>query len=177
MYHGSLVSIAAFAALLVLAPQDPVPAPPPKPAPSATAPAQAPAANRFGPEAMAKLAWISGTWVMKQGESVTEEHWRPLQGSTLLGSSHTFGGERTMAFEFLRIGEVRGQIGYVAMPGGKAPTTFLLETLADGVAEFVNGEHDYPQRIRYERTEKGLTATISRLDGTKVLSFVFAKKT
>lgn len=166
-----LSSSALLAALLV--PQDPAPTHPPSTAKPAAV--EAPAAAKYTLGDLAKLDWLVGTWRMRDGETVTEEHWRPLQGSTMLGSSHTFGGERTLAFEFLRITAARGQIGYVAMPGGKAATTFLLQNLGDGVVEFANAEHDYPQRIRYERTEKGVTATISLLDGKKAQAFVFER--
>lgn len=165
-----LSSLVLLVALLL--PQDPAPAPPAtKPPAAPTAPAPA----KYGVADLAKLDWLVGTWRLQDGETVTEEHWRPLQGNTMLGSSHTFRGERTLAFEFLRLTAARGQIGYVAMPGGKAPTTFLLQTLGDGVAEFENAEHDYPQRIRYERTDKGVTATISLLDGKKAQAFVFER--
>lgn len=167
-----LSSFAVIAALLV--PQDPAPAPAPAPA-AKPQDAEPKAAAKFTVADLAKLGWLVGTWRLQDGETVTEEHWRPLQGNTMLGSSHTFGGERTLAFEFLRITAARGQIGYVAMPGGKTPTTFLLQTLGDGVVEFANREHDYPQRIRYERTEKGVTATISLLDGGKAQAFVFER--
>jgi len=171
-----LSSLSLLVALLVH--QDPVPAPTP-PAPPAKAGnetgAKTPAPAKYGVADLAKLDWLVGTWRLQDGETVTEEHWRPLQGNTMLGSSHTFRGERTLAFEFLRLTAARGQIGYVAMPGGKAPTTFLLQTLGDGVVEFENAEHDYPQRIRYERTDKGVTATISLLDGKKAQAFVFER--
>ena len=176
MYKSLLASFLGFAVASTFAGQDPVPRPAPAAPPAPAASIEQPKTARFGPEALTKLGWLSGTWVTKQGEVVTEEHWRPLQGNTLLGSSHTFRGERTLAFEFLRITAARDQVGYVAMPGGKAPTTFVLEKLEDGVAEFVDAKHDFPQRIRYERTEKGLTATISLLDGTKAQPFVFTKK-
>lgn len=170
--HHRLSSLALFLAIFVS--QDPAPAPSP-PAPKPAVGAEAPAAVKYTLADLAKLDWLVGTWRLQDGETVTEEHWRPLQGSTMLGSSHTFGGERTLAFEFLRITAARGQIGYVAMPGGKAATTFLLQTLGDGVVEFANAEHDYPQRIRYERTDKGVTATISLLDGKKAQAFVFER--
>ena len=35
---------------------------------------------------------------------------------------------------------------------------------------FENGDHDYPQRISYYRTETGLAATISKLDGSRPFS-------
>jgi hypothetical protein len=125
---------------------------------------------------LAKLAWLSGTWALKNGDSTTEEHWRPLQGSMLLGTSHTFDDQRTQFFEFLSITTVRGKLSYVAMPAGKKATVFPLARIEDKVVDFENGEHDYPQRIRYERTEKGVTATISLLDGTNAQEFVFEKR-
>lgn len=152
-------------ALLPLGPQDPE-----------KKPGDAPAPAKFGPEGLKKLEWLCGTWRLQDGDVVTEEHWRPLQGSTILGSSHSFDATKTHFFEHLRIALQRGQIAYLAMPGGKPPTAFLLQQLDDGVAVFENGKHDHPQRIRYEKTAAGVTATISQLDGSKAQSFVFAKK-
>ena len=131
---------------------------------------------KLGPETLEKLAWLSGTWSMQEGEKTTEEHWRPLQGTTLLGTSHLFDKQRTHFFEFLRITARAGTIAYIAQPGGAQPTVFLVSKLEDGVVEFENGKHDFPQRIRYEKTAKGVTATISLLDGSKAKAFVFEKK-
>jgi len=162
-----------FAAVLALLPQDP-----PQPAPVAPpAPAEPPAkAPQWTPATLARLAWISGTWTLRDGERTTEEHWRPLQGTTLLGSSHTFDQQRTHFFEHLRVEAQRGTIAYLASPGGAAPTAFQLTVVEDGLAVFENREHDYPQRIRYERTAAGMTATISRLDGSRAVAFVFTKR-
>ena len=151
--------------LLPLLFQEPKPQDPAPPAPA-----------KIDPAEMKKLAWLSGTWVMEKDGVTTEEHWRPLQGSTLLGSSHSFTAEKTVFFEHLRISAGRGTIAYVAMPGGKQPVVFPLAKIEDGVVVFENGKHDHPQRIRYERTEKGVTATISLLDGSRAESFVFTKK-
>lgn len=159
----------ALAPLLLF--QDP-PQPPPTPSPP---PAPAPAPART-PQDLRQLQWLCGTWTLRDGDRTTEEHWRPLQGSTLLGSSHTFGDDRTHFFEFLRIALTRGQIAYLAMPAGRPATTFLLTKLEDGVVEFENGRHDHPQRIRYERTAAGVTATISQLDGSRAQQFVFVRK-
>lgn len=148
--------------------------------PQRLVPASRPAASQpgqpvFGPQALQKLNWISGTWTFTNGGKTTEEHWRPLQGTTFLGSSHTFDAERTHFFEHLRITAQRGQIAYVAMPGGKPSVAFPLQELGDGFAVFENPRHDHPQRIRYQRTPTGITATISLLDGTRAQSFVFEK--
>ena len=95
-----------------------------------------------------------------------------MQGTTLIGTSHTYDGERTHFFEFLRITAMHGQIAYLASPGGPQPTAFLLSKLEDGLVEFENEEHDHPQRIRYERTEAGITATV---DGSRAQVFAFSR--
>lgn len=132
--------------------------------------------GKVDPALLQRLAWISGTWLLQDGTKTTEEHWRPLQGSSILGSSHTYDADTTHFFEHLRITAMRGSIAYLAMPGGKPATAFLLSKLEDGVMEFTNEKHDHPQRIRYERTAEGVTATISQMDGSKAQSFVFRKK-
>ena len=123
------------------------------------------------------LEWISGTWELEDDGRITEEHWRPLQGTTILGSSHTYDATKTYFFEQLRISVVKGQIVYVALPGGSGATTFVKTRLDENLVEFENGQHDYPQRIRYERTANGVTATISLLDGSRTTKYEYRKKT
>jgi hypothetical protein len=165
-------TLAALATLPFLSPQDP--AKPPAPAvPAATAtwiPGKMDAAM------LQKMAWLSGTWVLQEGGKTTEEHRRPLQGTTLVGTSHLFDAKKTHFFEFLRITLERGTIAYIAQPSGVPPTTFPLVQLTDTTMVFENGKHDYPQRIRYEKTAAGMTATISLLDGSKATAYVFKAK-
>jgi len=123
-----------------------------------------------------KLAWLVGTWEVKDGDKTTEETWLPLKGSTMIGVSHTYSPGRTHFFEFLRIMAKKDSISYIPQPGGDPPVPFLMTELDDDVAVFENPEHDHPQRICYERTEKGMTATVSLLDGTRSKSFVFTRK-
>ncbi len=159
------VLFAALCSLPCSSPQDPVKPPPPTAEPPA----------KIDPSALQQLQWLCGTWVLANGKTTTEEHWRPLQGSTILGSSHTYGDGTTRFFEHLRITAMRGTIAYVAMPGGAAPTVFPIRKLEHRAVEFANERHDYPQLIRYERTDAGLTATISLLDGTRAEKLVFEK--
>jgi hypothetical protein len=163
----NLLQLALFAGLVLL---PGVPQEPQKQPPAAAEP------KKLDPAELRKLAWISGTWVLQKGGKTTEEHWRPLQGTSLLGSSHTFDDARTHFFEHLRITATRGTIAYIAMPDGAKPTVFLMSKIETGLVEFENPEHDHPQRIRYEKTADGLTATISQLDGSRAQSFVFKKQ-
>lgn len=157
----------ALATLPFLLPQDPVA---PAPAAAVLTP------GKMDATLLPKLAWLAGTWVMKDGDKTTEEHWRPLQGTTLLGTSHLFDAKQTRFFEFLRITLERGTIAYIAQPGGAAPTAFPLVQLTDTTMVFENAKHDFPQRIRYAKTAAGVTATISLLDGSKAMDYVFTKK-
>ncbi|MBL8752888.1 MAG: hypothetical protein JNK15_06260 [Planctomycetes bacterium] len=169
-----LFALVAGIGLLTIVPQDPQPSV--KTVDKAPSVAAAELVKKWDPADLKKMDWLCGTWVSEDGGRTTEEHWRPLQGTTILGSSHTFDATTTHFFEHLRITARGGSIAYLAMPGGKPAVAFLLVTLDDGVMVFENPKHDHPQRIRYERTKDGVTATISLLDGTKAQSFVFKKK-
>ena len=116
---------------------------------------------------LAKVSWLAGTWELKDGEKTTEEHWLPLAGTTMMGVSHTYGAKTTLFFEFLWITFQHGKIAYVAQPGGVKPTPFFAVKLGEKEAVFENEKHDHPQRIRYECTEGGVTATISLMDGSE----------
>ncbi|MBI5364464.1 MAG: hypothetical protein HZA53_14900 [Planctomycetes bacterium] len=133
--------------------------------------------RRWDAAELKQLAWMSGTWAFEENGVVTEEHWRPLQGTTLLGTSHTYDEKKTRFFEFLRVSAAKDTIAYIAQPGGApTPTVFPMVSLTEQEVVFENPEHDHPQRIRYSKTERGMTATVSMLDGTRSQSFVFERR-
>jgi len=138
--------------------------------------AQETESNAIVPKDLPKLAWIAGDWELKDGETTTVEHWETLAGTTMLGLSHAYDAKRTRSFEFLRIAEHEGRIAYLAQPGGGKVVPFFATKLVDGEVEFENPSHDYPQRIRYERTEGGITATISLLDGSKPTAYAYRRR-
>ena len=122
-----------------------------------------------------KLAWIAGTWELTDGKKTTVEQWQPHAGTTFIGTSHTYDSKRTHFFEFLRIATHGGKIAYIAQPGGDPPVLFRAVKVTEEEAVFENPEHDHP-RIRYAKTEKGITATISLMDGSKATEFAFTKR-
>lgn len=66
------------------------------------------------------------------------------------------------AFEFLRIVEKDGGLVYVAQPGGRPPTEFVLAAIDAARATFENSAHDFPKMIRYaKRADGSLEATVS----------------
>ena len=68
---------------------------------------------------------------------------------------------------------------YTASPEGQRPITFIEKaSSAAGPATsvvFENGDHDYPQRIEYRATKDGLGATISKLDGSRPVDYLWER--
>lgn len=125
------------------------------------------------------LAWLSGDWVGKRstGSSV-EERWSPPGGGAMLAISRSINASGKMfAFEYLRIMEREGGLIYVAQPGGKTPTEFVLSELSANRAVFENPRHDYPKRIVYELSNEGvLTATIGQTKGGTPMRYEFKRE-
>ncbi|MDR6833151.1 MULTISPECIES: DUF6265 family protein [unclassified Sphingopyxis] len=133
--------------------------------------AASPAAN------VQDLGWLAGQWVSEADGRWTEESWTAPRGGVMLGHSRSGRGDVLRDFEFLRI--VRGTDGalaYMAQPQGGAPVVFRLVRRDTARATFENAAHDYPQRIAYVRTGETLTATISLIDGTKPMRWVYRRR-
>lgn len=125
---------------------------------------------------IADMAWLADAWTGTRGTSSIEERWSPSKGGAMLGISRTVKGEKMVAFEYLRIVERDGGLVYVAQPGGKSPTEFVLTKLDNKRAEFVNPRHDYPQRIVYQLAGKDvLTASIGFANG-RLQSFDYKRE-
>ncbi len=118
------------------------------------------------------LAWLTGNWNGTRRTSSIEERWSPPKGAAMLGVSRTVRGEKMTGFEYLRIIERDEGLVYVAQPGGRSATEFVLTRLTHRRVEFVNPRHDYPQRNVYELSDDDtLTASIGfaigRLQGSE----------
>lgn len=129
-----------------------------RPTPGAPSPPQAATTTTVS---ISDLAFMSGSWSLTRGDSVVEEHWTGPRGGTLFGVGRTLRGDRTLAFEFLRIEGRRDGIYYVASPAGRAATPFKLRQFAKDRVVFENRAHDFPQRITYWREGERLCAEVS----------------
>lgn len=69
--------------------------------------------------------------------------------------ARTIKGDRTIAFEYLRIVERDGGLVYIAQPGGRPPTDFVLTRMSGRHATFENPAHDFPKVIEYTLTPDG----------------------
>jgi hypothetical protein len=101
--------------------------------------------------------WMSGYWLSCENGRETAESWIGAGTGTLLGSNLSGGG-----FEFLRIAANEdGGLSYYSMPNGASPpTAFAMTSHVDQRAVFENPQHDFPQRIIYERDGDTMVARI-----------------
>ena len=125
------------------------------------------------------LAWLAGDWIgTRSSGSTIEERWSPARGGALLAVSRTVNTSGKMvAFEYLRIVERDGGLVYIAQPGGKTATEFVLTEQTASRAVFDNPRHDYPKRIVYELSAEGvLTATVGYMKGGTPRRFEFTRE-
>jgi len=130
------------------------------------------------PATIAELGWMSGRWEAEGvNDNLTQESWSEPRGGAMLGYSRSGTGERLREFEFLRIqaGE-DGVPTYFAQPGGRPPVAFRLVAHDGTSATFENPRHDFPQRIRYERLGDTMRATISALDGSNAMQWLYRRQ-
>lgn len=105
---------------------------------------------------LADMAWMSGCWQGRQGNAVIEEIWSRPSGGSMLGLGRTVRGNRTVSFEFMQFREENGSLVFQPQPGGGPRVSFPLKDAFGGKATFENLQHDFPQRVTYERKGKAL---------------------
>lgn len=110
------------------------------------------------------LAWLSGCWEGRQGEAVLEEIWSRPGGGSMLGLGRTVKGNRTVSYEFMQFREENGSLVFLPQPQGGTRVPFPLRDSFAGKLTFENKEHDFPQRVIYERKGPGLL--LAAIEGT-----------
>ena len=116
------------------------------------------------------LHWLTGCW---QTEAQTlREQWSAKEGGYLFGYAVTYQAGEAVFFEQMRI-ETAPQPVFYAYPNGSGPFAFPAVEQASQTLIFANPEHDYPQRIDYQRLQDKLVAKISLNDGTQARTFTY----
>jgi hypothetical protein len=124
---------------------------------ASTSPAQTkPSLDDFG--------WLSGCWEGRVRDAVIEEIWSKPGGMSMLGLGRTVKENRTVSFEFMQIREDNGTLVFLPQPQGGTRVPFPLKDFLEGKVTFENKEHDFPQRVIYERKGPGLL--LASIEGT-----------
>jgi len=123
---------------------------------------------------MAKLRWLVGTW---HGETRNGgqfyETWVVAKDGSMHGSGFRVLKGDTVFGEGLRIEKRDRDLYYVAAVNeNAAPAEFKMTAQRSFKTIFENPEHDFPQRITYQRRKDGsLYVTAELLDGGRKLEF------
>ncbi|MEO8806073.1 MAG: DUF6265 family protein [Burkholderiaceae bacterium] len=107
-----------------------------------------------------RLTWLQGCWQIDTPERVVEEQWTAPRAHSMLGSSRTVRGDKLVAHEFVLLRERGEQLAYEVQPSGQPATAFLAVKLGESSVVFENLQHDFPQRVAYERKGNELLAWI-----------------
>ena len=111
----------------------------------------------------ASLAWMAGCWRQATEGRTVDEMWMTPAAGTMVGVSRTVAGNRTVAFEFLRIHEDGGRLTFTAKPSGQNEASFAVLKIGARDVVFDNPAHDFPQRVMYRLENDTL---IGRIEGT-----------
>jgi len=127
---------------------------------------------------LGRMAFMVGCW--KSADGVNLEVWSPPEGGIMFGYATTTRAGVLATFEQSRIDTRPSLAQYVASPEGQRPVVFTEKRdpaalVAPNVVTFENGDHDYPQRITYRATDKGLAANISLLDGSRPAAYAWER--
>jgi hypothetical protein len=114
--------------------------------------------------ALAKFAWLAGTWRVADGPMQIEERWTVPAGNMMTGMGRTLKNGDTIFFDFFRIENRKRGIFYVAQPKGQPPTDFELVSSDPNKLVFENLQHDFPKRVIYMREANGNVT--ARVEGT-----------
>ncbi len=116
------------------------------------------------------LEWLLGCWQTPDGNAM--EVWVRDTDSSFIGFGVVTSEGAIRTYELLKIASNKEEeLTYTAHPKGQAPATFTATEIGDQQVMFTNSEHDYPQRITYERIGDELLARTSALDGGRQQSF------
>lgn len=125
-----------------------------------------------GRQPLDDAAWLAGCWeaASDDGQNAAEEQWMAPRGGLMVGMSRSIRGGRATGYELATIGlDSGGLLVYHAVPSGQSPADFPARSIEDGRLEFVNAEHDFPQKIVYARIDENFihAAVFGEADGAE----------
>lgn len=112
-----------------------------------------------GDPCVTKFSWLAGKWSMKEKNATIVEQWSFFNGS-LKCMSYEVKGIDTTLIENASISCIGGKSVFTYYPekadkdGKKEPVHFVLVSEKDNTFIFENKQHDFPQRVVYQRVNE-----------------------
>lgn len=118
---------------------------------------------------LSKASWILGSWVLQTPKGLITENWEPSETEGFKAISTfapTDGGP--FVVEQIRLVSKNDTIWYIATVPNQndgEEVLFRASEISDHKLAFENPEHDFPQRIVYERTSD--TTVLAYIEGVQ----------
>lgn len=110
------------------------------------------------------LKWMLGKWQSSTEEGILYEEWKKINDSTYSGHAYAITPEGDTTFsETAEITKNSGLITYSVTVNEESTTDFALVDNQER-AVFENVDHDFPQRIIYQKLAKD--SLFARIEGT-----------
>jgi hypothetical protein len=114
---------------------------------------------------IADVAWLQGCWETVTPRPTVEEQWMAPRGTSMLGMGRTVRGDNMVEYEVVVLREQGSQLAYEAHPSGQPAAVFLSRLVDGSNAVFENLQHDFPQRVGYQRN--GPDSLLAWIEGTE----------
>ncbi|WP_448211170.1 DUF6265 family protein [Colwellia sp. MEBiC06753] len=121
---------------------------------------------------LTQLSWLVGAWQHQANNQRVTEHWQQTANGEYQGVGQfinlkSANASDTIDIEQLRIVLMDNQIFYLAKPASsELPVPFKLVNCTDNHWEFINANHDFPQRLHYQLvSDNQLTVEVTDLSG------------
>lgn len=116
-----------------------------------------------------QVAWMVGTWEMRQPEGILTETWKAASDTEMTGTSVLVSEKAELLFsEKMRIVSRGNDLWYMTTVSNQnegKEVGFQFKTVTGGEIIFENASHDFPQRIIYKQKEERIM--YARIEGDK----------
>lgn len=110
-----------------------------------------------------RVAWLRGCWEARNSRRTVEEQWMAPRAHSMVSMGRTVRGDTVVEYEQVVLREQGDRLAYEAHPSGQVGAVFLSIRLSDSAAVFEDAQHDFPQRVGYER--RGPDSLLAWIEG------------
>ena len=100
---------------------------------------------------IARVAWLGGCWEAISSRRTVEEHWMAPRARSMLNMGRTVKADSLVEYEQVVLREQGLKLAYEAHPSGQPVAVFVSRAVTDSNVLFENLQHDFPQRVGYQR--------------------------
>lgn len=115
-----------------------------------------------------KASWLIGEWGNTSKEGVLTETWTKENDSTFQGKTYFITGKDTAFTESIQLMQQKDQLLYIPTVSDQNKgkhVSFTLTTSTENQLVFENKEHDFPQKITYNKISND--SIIAEISGMK----------